>query len=199
LTNGATSLYERFSSHYSLNDVRDVVLSNLENTSVFLKKLTDRGLDDSYIQYTFDDLILRHPETVRRIEKLIEAPLNRASYMSRLSLGKWRSSPAAYPLLHDPEFRRVGERFGYRYPRLARPMWVWVRKMNEYKRMYQELRLAVDTAAGKVDAYNLINAKHSFVSKGLVGRVCGKLTYTIANRHKLRLRYLLKRHNARQV
>ena len=187
------SLFERFQDHF---ENRNRIISNLSNIERFQKKLNEIDESNLIVNTRLDDLILNYPTEREKISNLIGAQINPDFYISTISLDKWYSCSKVFPYLFDDALINAAEHVGYKYTILPKPLWFTYRIFGMLKRSSKELKLAIDTASGKVNEFNSVNTKHKTVITGTsFDRVLNVFLRLITRRHRSQYDKLLLKHN----
>jgi hypothetical protein len=180
------SLYERFGNEYTLEHFKRNVIENIRNTGAFIEKLNSKTMEDQYVRFTLDELILDFEKVADRIDDLIGRRIARDFYLSRISLNKWFSCEEIYPYLSDDELMDIARAHGYTYRHLPGRLRFLYRIYGRTVRTLHELKLMADTELGRVNPLNSINSKHRVVVKS---RLLSRLIKVFRGTGKHRDRY----------
>jgi len=194
------SLYERFKLDITLDKIKNRVITNLTNIELFLKKLNETNESNLIVNIRLEELILNYPKESEKISNLIGAQINSDFYTSTISLDKWYSCPEVYPYLFDDSLINAAEHAGYKYPSLPKQLWFTHRISGMLKRFSKELKLAIDSASGKVNEFNSINTKHKIVITGTsFDRVLTGIISLMTRHQRTQYSKLLLKHNKKKV
>ncbi|MDC1418052.1 hypothetical protein N8264_03225 [Candidatus Thioglobus sp.] len=194
------SFFERFKDDYTLDEIKNKIISNLSNIERFRKKLNETDVSNLIVNTTLDDLVLNYPKEREKISNLIGTQINPDFYTSTISLDKWYSCPEVFPYLLDDSLINAAEHVGYKYPILPKQLWFTHRIFGMLKRFSKEFKLAIDTARGKVNVFNSINTKHKIIITGTsFDRVLAGFMHLITRHHRSQYNKLLLKHNKKKV
>lgn len=190
------SLFERNQDQF---EIKKRVISNINNIERFQKKLNETDESNCIVNLRLEDLVLNYPKERERISNLIGFQINPDFYTSTISLDKWYSCQKVFQYLLDDSLINASERIGYEYNILPKPLWFTYRIFGMLKRLFEELKLTIDTASGKVNEYNSVNTKHKVVISGTsLDRVLNRVITLITRRHRTQYNKLLFKHNKKK-
>jgi hypothetical protein len=194
------SMHERFNTSYSMDELKNRIISNLINTKRFVQKLNKADHSEIYMKIRLDELILNYSSIRERMSSIVGESLNSDFYISKVSLNKWYSYKQVFPFLYNKEFIEAASDSGYNYPKLPKYLWFVFRLYGQIKRILNETKLAIDTLNGKVNVYNSINTKHKVSLTGsVIDRLLAKIIQRITYAHRSRYNQLLLEHNKKEA